>query len=804
MSLKSDFMKFSSSLGDGYSFDDFLEDMENDPNEELYPWQKEAIEKLSNSSGILSAPTGSGKTNVAYAWADIHNEDQKVIITAPIKALSNERYAELVEMGLDVGINTGDFKENTDARIICCTQEIYTSKYASRPNQKVIIDEFHYIANNPDRARAYIDGIINTDPSSDILVLSATFGNPEKLKEYLSRISNKEFKFFETSKRATELKIENESYDYDDIQNAIVFCFSCRNCDRIAEEIAYNRHYLSDYYRKKIDALAETLKIKGVSSEIYKGVGTYYGRMLPKEKLFIETLYREGLINVIVGTDSLALGVNLPAERVIFAQLAKFYDGPVKPSEFWQMAGRAGRKGYFDTGYVSFLSDGSFENYDYYLNSLFARLSNSEIEDMKIELKPEFKNILGLLKKDKNGNYDLSSIMKYKSNETKKEFNISETLAAVFKAKKELEDAINDFDNLYKNENFELFFEELAEKYPEDKEQISHFKETFENYFNEYPSKKNSFLKMANAIVDDMVQSADYADDYDISDSDVSKSFLLHLFASDYSGLSVYNQRENLYEFEFAKKYIFPEMDTLIQKYLNFISISKQDNFLDEVDCTYVYNKTYVESSAGTYTIEIEHYREYTNTTDIEQILNNILNYDYEPVYSKQIAKEIEYALRNSFNIGESQNNVASSFLWNIQKFYLKCIRLASEDEKYLNKFIDNFKNTYFQEFSMDVNLQIAECFARAEENEKVYLFNINKDTNDIWFYFDDYSADFQSLLQFKRFINHLPKEYRQKIADKEIFDAIINNIDETSNNFLQAKANIKDVLGKEVTHDRT
>ena len=104
----------------------------------------------------------------------------------------------------------------------------------------------------------------------------------------------------------------------------------------------------------------------------------------------------------------------------------------------------------------------------------------------------------------------------------------------------------------------------------------------------------------------------------------------------------------------------------------------------------------------------------------------------------------------------------------------------------------------------MNVNLQIAECFARTEENEKVYLFNINKDTNDILFYFDDYSTDFQSLLQFKRFINHLPKEYRQKIADKEIFDAIIDNIDETSNNFLQAKANIKDVLGKEVAHDRT
>ena len=80
----------------------------------------------------------------------------RVIFTAPIKALSNERYLELKSMGFDVGLETGDFKKNAGAEVLCCTQEIYTLKYAHIPGQKVIIDEFHFIFNDPERARAYI------------------------------------------------------------------------------------------------------------------------------------------------------------------------------------------------------------------------------------------------------------------------------------------------------------------------------------------------------------------------------------------------------------------------------------------------------------------------------------------------------------------------------------------------------------------------------------------------------------------------------------------------------------------------
>ena len=141
----------------------------------------------------MSAPTGAGKTLVAYLWAGLLDENgdttmptaRRVIFTAPIKALSNERYMDLRRMGFDVGIETGDFKRNEEARIICCTQEIYTMKYTEHPGQMLIVDEFHYIFSDPDRARTYIDGMKTTHPDTPILVMSATLGGVRAVGRYL-------------------------------------------------------------------------------------------------------------------------------------------------------------------------------------------------------------------------------------------------------------------------------------------------------------------------------------------------------------------------------------------------------------------------------------------------------------------------------------------------------------------------------------------------------------------------------------------------------------------------------------------
>ncbi len=370
---------------------------------ELYDWQLDAIKNLYNKNGILCAPTGAGKTEVFKAWADINNLKQRIIITAPIKALSNERYFELKEMGYDVGINTGDIKQNVNARIICCTQEIYTNKYYKEPNLKVVIDEFHYINENIDRARAYIDGIVKTQPNSNILILSATIGNPLKIKNYLNHITGRNFQIYESNFRPTELIIPDkaEFISQSEIHNALVFTFSMSECQMYAYNISYERKkmMLDSNKTNKIKNYAEIIGCKDFYNNnkymLNHGVGYYYGALRPCEKLYIETLYREKLIDVLVGTDALSLGVNFPAETVVFANLTKNKGQEIlSTSSFYQMAGRAGRLGYFDTGYVKLLDCNEDIFTKHNMKNEYNTIINRPIEEMNIVVNINFKNIL--------------------------------------------------------------------------------------------------------------------------------------------------------------------------------------------------------------------------------------------------------------------------------------------------------------------------------------------------------------------------------------------------------------------------
>lgn len=371
----------------------------------FYDWQINAFNNINHHSAVLSAPTGSGKTLVAYLWAGIlnidgtinHNFDaERIIFTAPIKALSNERYLDLRRMGLDVGLETGDFKRNEGACIICCTQEIYTMKYARIPGQKLIIDEFHYIFSDSDRARTYIDGIRSTHPETEILVMSATLGSIKSVGKYLSGICQRDFVMHAAKKRITELifKPDNPVKLYE-IHDALVFLFSQRGVMDIAGQIAATRKRIPPQNVKRLHELAEILEVKSVASFLLKGVGTYHGSMLPKEKLLIESAFRERLLDVVCGTSALSLGVNLPAQSVIFAQLVNYYNfKPITHMEFMQMSGRAGRKGLFDPGYVSWLKDSEFECEHYQTGKVFKKLMGMKLEPPVVKLSPSFGRLL--------------------------------------------------------------------------------------------------------------------------------------------------------------------------------------------------------------------------------------------------------------------------------------------------------------------------------------------------------------------------------------------------------------------------
>ncbi len=372
---------------------------------DFYDWQLDAYNTIRDHSAVLTAPTGSGKTLVAYLWAGIVDADtgrvkipdaRRIIFTAPIKALSNERYLDLRRMGLDVGLETGDFKRNEGASIICCTQEIYTMKYARIPDQKLIVDEFHYIFSDSDRARMYIDGIKNTDAYTPILVMSATLGNVKSVGRYLSKTCNRKFVVHESKDRVTELIFSpDKPLKPEQIHDALAFVFSQKGAMNLAELIADTRKRLPKKSVTRLVELAEILEVGKIPSCLYKGVGIYHGGMFPKEKLLVESAFRERLLDVVAGTNALALGVNLPAQYAIFAQLIQYYTcQPISKSEFLQMSGRAGRKGLFDPGYVTWLKNSPFEYKFMDTGKIFRKLMRKAPEKSQIFLRPAYGKLL--------------------------------------------------------------------------------------------------------------------------------------------------------------------------------------------------------------------------------------------------------------------------------------------------------------------------------------------------------------------------------------------------------------------------
>ena len=394
-------------------------------------WQEKCIEQIKDKNNvILSSPTGSGKTRVFLEWAK-QKQERPIYITAPIKALSNQRWRELQEQGYVVGLETGDIKylpENCD--FICCTQEIYTGKYAEQENATLIMDEFHYIFENSDRARTYIEAL-NNSKAKNILLCSATMGKMDKLKEYIEMAANREFTAYENKERLTRLRY-GLNIPRKNIENALVITFSKKNIDTILYWLSYDRlRKPGEDDKKRIDEIhkiAEKYKISkdgGIIDYAEKGLAGYYGGLLPKEKLFIEECFENRLIDTVVGTDALAMGVNFPVENVVFTQLVKYKDGSISKNLFDQLAGRAGRKGYYEIGNVYYCDDISsdIEARGYSTEVYYKGLVLDENESISVELKPNMKKILT---KERTIDEEAKFIMKYSTKDLKYEDIVEE------------------------------------------------------------------------------------------------------------------------------------------------------------------------------------------------------------------------------------------------------------------------------------------------------------------------------------------------------------------------------------------
>ncbi len=388
----------------------------------LDKFQEDAINAIEqNQSVVVSAPTGSGKTLIADYIIDRDIKRKKrVVYTAPIKALSNQKYADFVKAyGAEtIGLLTGDIVINPTAQILIMTTEIYRNMVVVNDNildtlSYVIFDEIHYIS-DIERGHIWEESIIFSPEHVRFLCLSATIPNAQEFASWIQKIKKHtvlvvehkhrpvplEKLFYDTTLGIASLKdiFEQQELDkypsYDralpnrgkkkkdiipspehtaligDLTHqkmlpAIFFTFSRVDCQKKAQELGRNRFFLSKEQSQEVrtmvhehlqasDARLQKLDSTRLLKDILpKGIGFHHAGLLPALKHLVEKLFSQKLIYVLYATETFAVGINMPAKTVCFNSLRKF-DGLefryLNSKEYFQLAGRAGRRGIDEKG----------------------------------------------------------------------------------------------------------------------------------------------------------------------------------------------------------------------------------------------------------------------------------------------------------------------------------------------------------------------------------------------------------------------------------------------------------------------
>ena len=340
----------------------------------LYPAQEEALlEILDGRNVIMNTPTGSGKSLVAAgAHFAALSAGRRSVYTAPLKALVSEKFFALCEaFGAErVGMITGDAAVNPQAPIICATAEILAN-WALRDGAEadvdvVIADEFHFYA-DPQRGWAWQVPLL-TLPQCQFVLLSATLGPTQRFADELTGRTGRETVTVRSAERPVPLRFEYGTLplhasieDLLDRNRAPIYVVHFTQREAIEAAQAYTS--IGVLSRAERDLVAEAIGGFKFDSPIGKdlrrlighGVGVHHAGLLPKYRLLTERLAQQGLLKLICGTDTLGVGVNVPIRTVLFTQLCK-YDGQrtrlLNAREFHQIAGRAGRAGFDEQGFV--------------------------------------------------------------------------------------------------------------------------------------------------------------------------------------------------------------------------------------------------------------------------------------------------------------------------------------------------------------------------------------------------------------------------------------------------------------------
>jgi superfamily II RNA helicase len=339
-----------------------------------YPAQEEALLELASGKNvILNTPTGSGKSLVA---AGLHHfalqNGKRSVYTCPIKALVNEKFLDLCrQFGPEnVGLATGDGAVNSQAPILCCTAEILMNDAlrhgSSLEITEVIMDEFHYFS---DRERGVAWQVpLLTLPQARFLLMSATLGDTTVFEEGLTKLNGRETAVIRSLQRPVPLEF---TYTETSLQETVtglvqrgrapvyIVNFTQAAAASVAQDLMSVDFCTKEEKRAIADFISSTPFNspygKELSRLIRHGIGIHHAGLLPRYRILVEKLAQKGLLKIIAGTDTLGVGVNVPIRTVLFTQLYKF-DGEktalLTARDFHQIAGRAGRRGYDDIGYV--------------------------------------------------------------------------------------------------------------------------------------------------------------------------------------------------------------------------------------------------------------------------------------------------------------------------------------------------------------------------------------------------------------------------------------------------------------------
>ncbi len=340
----------------------------------LYPAQEEALlEVFGGAHVIVNTPTGSGKSLIALgAHVAAMAGDRRTFYTAPVKALVSEKFFALcAELGAsNVGMLTGDATINPNAPVVCATAEIVANMAlrsgAAADIGQVVMDEFHFYG-DPDRGWAWQVPLLELTETQFIL-MSATLGDTTAIQRGLTERTGRPVSVVRSSTRPVPLSFEyRRTYLHETVESLLsadqapLYVVFFTQAQVLAQAQALTSAKVST--RPQREAIAEQLAGypfapgfgRTLSRILAHGIGVHHGGMLPKYRRLVERLTKAGLLRVVVGTDTLGVGVNLPLRTVVLSGLAK-YDGSVSrlltAREFHQIAGRAGRAGYDSSGLV--------------------------------------------------------------------------------------------------------------------------------------------------------------------------------------------------------------------------------------------------------------------------------------------------------------------------------------------------------------------------------------------------------------------------------------------------------------------